>query len=175
MMGISAKIVYSALVGLAAWMGNEATATEKLVSSHKNWGLWCEGQCSSCALSATAVKTVNLSPGQEGSRSAPPQTFLLVYFGGRQSGAVSSYLAEGYRPHSMPDLTIDGRRFQLFAEGNRAWSVDGETDEQIIKAMQKGLKALISGVSANGRVFRHKVLLDGFSVMWRRALKRCKK
>lgn len=144
----------------------DALAATKLVTSHKGWSLWCEEECRSCTLSTVA---------RQGGDAIGNGAFLTVHLAAANSAVVSGYLAAGYRQHSLPDLTIDGERFELFAGDKRAWAVDTEADMMIIKAMQRGLKAVISGVSNRGRITREAFSLDGFSAIWRRALKRCGK
>ena len=154
---------------IASWLvtASSALASPQLVAAHEDWNLWCEGGCKTCAMSTVA--------GSDGGTNEDA-AFLLVYLSlGSPSGVVSSYLAQGYRQHSLPDLMIDGRHFELFSKRNRAWAVDTEADRRMISAMLKGVKAIISGVSAGGEVSRKVFSLMGFSAIWRRALRRCRK
>jgi hypothetical protein len=58
-------------------------------------------------------------------------------------------------------LSIDDRRFELIARGDRAWAPVRDTDAAIVGAMRSGRSMSIEGVSGNGRPFADVYALPG--------------
>src|SRR3546814_14340499 len=58
-------------------------------------------------------------------------------------------------------LSIDDRRCNLMARGDRAWAPDRETDAAIVGAMRSGRSMSIEGVSGAGRAFADVYALPG--------------
>jgi hypothetical protein len=58
-------------------------------------------------------------------------------------------------------LSIDERRFELVAHGDRAWAPDSATDAAIVGAMRSGRSMSVEGVSGNGRPFADVYALEG--------------
>src|SRR3546814_17497628 len=74
-------------------------------------------------------------------------------FGARLSRTVS----EG----APMTLSIDDRRFNLMARGNRAWAPDRDTDAVIVGAMRAGRRMSIEGVHCGGLTFDDVYTLPG--------------
>jgi hypothetical protein len=68
-----------------------------------------------------------------------------------------------YKKGSAASLDIDGTKFDLFTDGNTAWSRTSEIDRAIVAAMAKGSHAAIEGTPAKGPKLTDTYDLDGFS------------
>jgi invasion protein IalB len=73
--------------------------------------------------------------------------------------------AEGYtlKPGSDVDLTIDGHKFDLFTDGDAAWSRTSDTDRTITDALAKGRQAIVKAIPARGRPTTDTYSLTGFT------------
>ncbi len=70
-------------------------------------------------------------------------------------------LSRTAREDARITLSIDDRRFELVARGDRAWAPDPETDAAIVGAMRSGRSMSIEGVSRGGRPFADTYALPG--------------
>lgn len=71
----------------------------------------------------------------------------------------------GYKakPGSSAELTIDGRRFDLFTAKGGAWTRNAATDKAVAMAMAKGREAIVKAVSDHNTTTLDTYSLDGFS------------
>ncbi len=69
------------------------------------------------------------------------------------------------------NTTID----KIFADKDKAWSFESETDKEIIAAMKRGSKAILDAVNAQGIATKDTYSLDGFSAAYRAMSSRCRK
>lgn len=127
-------------------------AGPQAIGIYEGWGAFRDGaRCyaiakpvpGSAAARAGAYASIGTWPGR-GIRSQ---------FGARLSRAAG----EGARV----TLSIDERRFELIARGDRAWAPDPETDAAIVGAMRSGRSMSIEGASADGRPFADVYALPG--------------
>jgi hypothetical protein len=72
---------------------------------------------------------------------------------------------EGYKLKKGSDvsLDIDGQKFDMFTDGDSAWSRTSDTDKQIVAAMAKGKIALVKGMPDKGPPTIDTYSLAGFS------------
>jgi invasion protein IalB len=72
---------------------------------------------------------------------------------------------EGYtlKPGSDVALTIDGRKFDLFTDGDAAWSRTSDLDRTITAALAKGRQAVVKAIPAHGRPTTDTYSLTGFT------------
>jgi hypothetical protein len=73
-------------------------------------------------------------------------------------------LAFGYllKPGSSVTIDIDGQKFFLFTEGEHAWTRDPEGDDELVKALALGTRAIVRGTSAQGTSTADSYALNGF-------------
>lgn len=72
---------------------------------------------------------------------------------------------EGYKLKKGSDvsLDIDGQKFDMFTDGDSAWSRTSDTDKQIVAAMAKGKIAVVKGMPEKGPPTIDTYSLAGFS------------
>ena len=66
------------------------------------------------------------------------------------SGQLSFTGGYPFDEDSRVDVNVDGQRFQMFTSGEWAWAATDEIDKEIITAMKRGAKAVITGRSSRG-------------------------
>ena len=79
-----------------------------------------------------------------------------------------------FEEDSSVDVNIDGKRYQMFTNGEWAWAASDEIDKEMIQAMKRGAKAVITGRSSRGTKTEDTFSLKGFTAAVDDASKRCK-
>ena len=55
-----------------------------------------------------------------------------------------------YKANSMVDVSVNGEKFQLATEGEKAWAYNQSDDDKITDAIRKGSTMVVKGVSSRG-------------------------
>lgn len=113
---------------------------------------------------------------QEGtfSRRDQPRVFVTQFGGERPRREVSVDPGYTYHKGSSVEVTVDGARFELFTERDRAWTSNSEADEQLIEAMRRGTQMTVRGTSVRGTWSLDTYSLSGFSAAIRAMTEACR-
>lgn len=76
--------------------------------------------------------------------------FVTLRSGGSPGGEVSALAGYPHRPGQDVAVTIDGRRFRLFTEGDAAWARTAAEDRRLVDALRAGRKMVVQGTSSRG-------------------------
>ncbi|MDD3444887.1 MAG: invasion associated locus B family protein [Zavarzinia sp.] len=101
---------------------------------------------------------------------------LISYFqDGSVKNQVQILIGYPFKTGSTAQLTIDGKKkFELFTDGENAWARKTETDNDIVAAMKRGAKAVITGTSQRGTETTDTFSLKGISAAIDAVMKACK-
>jgi len=80
-----------------------------------------------------------------------------------------------YLPDSDAVVTINGKRFTLFTNGERAWARDTQTDKAIVQLLIKGKTVTVKGTSSRNNVTTDVYALTGFTAAHQAITENCKK
>ena len=72
-----------------------------------------------------------------------------------------------YKKDSAVTVVIDGRKFDLFTQGSTAWAKDDKTDSALARAMIRGRKMTVTGVSMRGTKTVDVYSLSGFTAAYK--------
>lgn len=87
---------------------------------------------------------------------------------------VFSFMAGyAYKNASQVDVAIDGKSFALFTQNDMAWAADAAADLALSKALKKGSKMVIKGVSARGTETKDEFNLNGATKAYEAISKAC--
>jgi hypothetical protein len=87
---------------------------------------------------------------------------LITHRPSEDSRNVFSYVTGyDYKADSEATLTVDGKAFGLFTQGDTAWARDSETDNKIAEALRKGSKMVVKGTSSRGTLTTDTFSLSG--------------
>ena len=89
------------------------------------------------------------------------------------NGQVSFTGGYPFKKGSTVTLNVGGTRFELFTDGEMAWSASTSDDAKIITAMKRGSDAVLTGVSGRGTQTEDTFSLFGFTAAVEDAEKRC--
>ena len=92
----------------------------------------------------------------------------------KSANEISVTAGYAYRKGDPVDITVDGKKFVLFTEGDTAWSRDATGDKSLVAAMRSGIRMIIKGVSSRGTRTTDQYSLSGFTSAHKAISKACK-
>ena len=132
--------------------------------SFKDWSAFTHQN--TCYIGTAPVK-------QAGNYSYRGQPYLLVvHRGSKDEINVSS--GYPYRKGKDIQISIDGKKFQLFTKGEVAWAYDEATDAAMVSAMKAGNKLVANGTSKKGTTSKDTYSLSGFTAAYQHMKRKCK-
>jgi len=101
--------------------------------------------------------------------------FMVTHRPSEQAFNVLSVVA-GYQfqPDSDAGVTVTGKRFNLFTNGERAYARDAATDKTLVDLMIKGRNVSVRGTSNRGTVITDLFPLAGFTAAHKSITDSCK-
>ncbi len=102
--------------------------------------------------------------------------FLVTHRPAAQAFDVISVVS-GYQylPDSDAVMVVNGKRFSLFTNGERAWARDTQTDKAVVQLLTKGKTFTVKGTSSRNNVTTDVFPLAGFSAAHQSITDACKK
>ena len=165
--GVTAALVLIAGLGSAA-----AQESTNVVATEGDWTVFAAENPKECwAVSppkATQNTDANGAP-REGTRG--DIRLYVAYRGG--NGEVSFSGGYPFAPDSTVEVDIGGTKFNLFTEGESAWTGSASEDEKLIAALRGGTNAVITGRSSRGTVTKDTFSLAGITAATNTARSRC--
>lgn len=111
-----------------------------------------------CYMASTPLKA-------EGNYSKRGHIYALVthHPDADSRGEFSIVTGYTYKPDSEVQVKIGSQSYSLFTDNDRAWAPDAKTDASIVRAMIKGARMVVTGVSARGTKTTDTYSLRGFT------------
>jgi len=136
-----------------------SASAPKSLGSTKNWSAFSAGSGKTlvCYLVGKPVKT--LPEHVQRGRVAANVTHRP---GENTYYTVNFQLGYETKPGSSAELTIDGKKFDLFTAKQGAWAADAATDKNVTLALSKGKQAVIKAVSEHNNTSTDTYSLEGF-------------
>lgn len=168
------RVLGTIAVGLAATsaVGQEST---NRVATLTDWNVFVEpkeGTPTECWGVSKPKETVNVRDGQP---VAVSRSDILLFVTYRPGKAPEVSFTGGYpfASGSTVDVTIGGATYQLFTEGEWAWTGSPDDDAKLLAEMKKGESAVLKARSGRGTETTDTFSLLGFSAAIDDAAKRC--
>ncbi len=79
-----------------------------------------------------------------------------------------------FKKDSEATVTIDGKIFELFTDGDTAWIRDVKDDAKMVRAMRVGKQLVIRGISSRGTKTKDTYSLFGFTAAHNAINRACK-
>ncbi len=173
----------SSLVGVLAvvasgWAATGAFAQESTnrVATMTDWNVFTEpldGKATECWAVSKPKETVNVRDGQPVSVRRGDILLFVTHWPGK-APEVSFTGGYPFASGSTVDVTIGNATFQLFTEGEYAWTGTPDDDLKLLAEMKKGESAVLKARSGKGTETADTFSLLGFSAAVDDAAKRCK-
>ena len=166
----------SALLGASAIAVSGAFAQESnnRVAAHTDWSVFEASNPSQCWSVSAPKEQVNTRDGRVVAVKRDAALLFVSYIpGSNVKGQVSFTGGYPFREGSTVTLDINGTKFEMFTEGEMAWSASDQEDAKIITAMKRGADAKVTAFSSRGTKTEDTFSLFGFTAAVEDAEKRC--
>ena len=176
MNSLIARTLGGATLALIAATGSFAQESTNQVAVMTDWSVFTEppaGTPKECWAVTAPKETVNSKDGQAVSVRRGDILLFVTYRPGSAEGEVSFTGGYPFASGSTVALDIGGTTFDLFTEGEWAWSGSKEDDAKITAALKAGSSAVLSARSGRGTQTKDTFSLLGVSAALDEAAKRC--
>ncbi len=154
-----------------AWLAAADPAAAAFVERFRDWSLYVHEDPNGkiCFIVSTPIK-------QEGnfSRRGQPRLFVTQFGGADPRQEVSVDPGYTYRKGSSVEAVVDGVRFELFTEGDRAWTRNAADDARLVEAMRRGSQMQVRGTSVRDTWSLDTYSLLGFTAAHRAMMEACR-
>ncbi len=176
--GRAARIMAAAGLAVAIAGGAAvAQSANESVGAKRDWSIFKQGAAADrqCWIASQPVSSRAMRGGKPVSVNRGP-IFLMVAIrpGAQVKNEVSMMAGYPFRSGSAVEVKIGADKFELFTNGEGAWTDSGETDEKLVSAMRRGATAEVSGVSTRGTTTVDQFSLSGFTAALDEARALCK-
>ena len=166
---LGSAVVALAFAGVAA-----AQESTNRVASNTDWSVFVEESPKECWGVSAPKETVNSKDGQVVTVRRGDILLFITFRPGASAGEVSFSGGYPFAGGSTVAMEVDGQSFNLFTDGEWAWSGTPDDDKKIMAAMQKGSSAVLTARSSRGTQTKDTFSLLGFTAAMDEAGKRCK-
>lgn len=157
---------------IGATLPGLAQESTNRVSANTDWSVFVEEKPKECWAVSAPKETVNTKDGKPTAVKRGDILLFVTYRPGAK-GEVSFSGGYPFAGGSTVGLDIGGTKFELFTDGEWAWSGSKEDDARIITAMKSGSSAVVTARSGRGTQTKDTFSLNGVSAALDEAGKRC--
>lgn len=151
-----------------------AQESKNRVAAHSDWSVFEAEQPAQCWSVSAPKETINTRDGRVvAARRGDILLFVSYIPDSGVNGQVSFTGGYPFRDGSTVSVDVAGSTFELFTDGEMAWSASDEDDKKIIAALKRGAEATVIGISSRGTRTEDKFSLFGFTAAVEEAEKRC--
>lgn len=165
--GMGASLVL--IAGLGAAVAQESS---NVVATEGDWTVFAADNPRECWAVSPPRSTLNTRNGQPAEVTRGDIRLYVAYRPG-QNGEVSFSGGYPFAPDSTVEVDVGGRSFNLFTEGESAWTGSPSDDEALIGALRAGSSAVVTGRSARGTTTKDTFSLAGMTAATNSARERC--
>ncbi len=163
-----------AAIVLATSIANAQDESTNRVAAQTDWSVFVESDPKECWGVSSPKETINSKDGRVVAVNRGDILMFVTYRPGAGSaGEVSFTGGYPFAGGSTVSLEISGSNFELFTNGEWAWSASPGEDAKIITAMKRGADAIVTGRSSRGTQTKDTFSLLGFTAALEEAEKRC--
>ena len=166
--GITAALALMA--GLSAASAQEST---NVVATEGDWTVFAAENPKECWAVSPPRATQNTDANGAPREVTRGDIRLYVAYRPGQGGEVSFSGGYPFAPDSTVEVDVGGRTFNLFTEGESAWTGSPSDDEAMIAALRGGSSAVVTGRSARGTTTKDTFSLSGITAATNSARERC--
>ncbi|UWQ13831.1 invasion associated locus B family protein [Aliiroseovarius sp. M344] len=154
--------------------GVSAQESSNRVAANTDWSVFVEDSPKECWSVSSPKETVNTKNGRSVAVKRGNILLFVSYRPGQKvKDEVSFTGGYPFAPGSTVSLQVGDSTFQLFTDGEWAWSASPGDDAKIIAAMKRGASAVASAQSSRGTKTQDTFSLLGFTAAVEEAGKRC--
>lgn len=164
----------AAILAVAAGLTGAAQAQEStnVVATEGDWTVFAGSDPKECWAVSPPKSTVNTRDGQQVEVQRGDIRLYVAYRPGG-SGEVSFTGGYPFRPGSTVAVDIGGQKFDLFTEGENAWTGSSAEDARLIAALRAGADAKLTAMSSRGTQTEDTFSLSGITAATNAARSNC--
>ena len=159
--------VTAALTGVA-----QAQESTNVVATEGDWTVFAGNNPKECWAVSPPKSTANTKDGQPVEVQRGDIRLYIAYRPGA-AGEVSFTGGYPFKPGSTVGVDIGGNKFDLFTEGENAWTGSNGDDAKLIAALRAGSSATLTAVSARGTQTVDTFSLSGITAATNAAKSNC--
>lgn len=164
-----AAIAVMSAAGLSGAVAQEST---NVVATEGDWTVFAASNPKECWAVSPPKSTLNTRNGKEVEVTRGDIRLYVAYRTG-QNGEVSFTGGYPFAPDSTVEVDVGGQKFDLFTEGESAWTGSPNEDSKLIAALRAGVTAVVTGRSARGTTTKDTFSLTGVTAATNAAKARC--
>ena len=157
------------MTGLGAASAQEST---NVVATEGDWTVFAAGNPKECWAVSPPKSTINSKDGKEVEVTRGDIRLYVAYRPG-QAGEVSFSGGYPFAPDSTVEVDVGGTKYNLFTEGESAWTGSPSDDEKLVASLRAGSSAVITGRSSRGTTTKDTFSLSGITAATNTARERC--
>ena len=159
-------------IGMSVGSAGLAQESTNRVATMTDWSVFAEKDPKECWGVSSPKETLNTKDGQPVSVRRG-DILLFVTFRQGTAGEISFSGGYPFAGGSTVNLKVDGASFDLFSDGEWAWSGSAADDAAILTSLKKGSTAVLTARSAKGTQTQDTFSLRGFTAAMDEAAKQC--
>lgn len=167
------RTIGSGVMAMVLATGVNAQVSTNRVAANTDWSVFVEESPKECWGVSAPKESVNTKDGASVAVRRGDILLFVTYRPGAASGEVSFTGGYPFADGSTVGLDVGGTKFDLFSDGEWAWSGSPEEDAKIVAALKAGTTAVLTGHSGRGTQTQDTFSLSGVSATLDEAAKRC--
>ena len=160
------------VIGMGVGSAGLAQDSTNRVATMTDWSVFAEKDPKECWGVSSPKETLNTKDGQPVSVRRG-DILLFVTFRQGSAGEISFSGGYPFAGGSTVNLKVDGAGYELFTDGEWAWSGSAAVDAAILTSLKKGATAVLTARSAKGTQTQDTFSLRGFTAAMEEAAKQC--
>ncbi|MCT4334078.1 invasion associated locus B family protein [Paracoccus sp. YLB-12] len=157
------------MAGLGSAVAQEST---NVVATEDDWTVFAADNPRECWAVSPPKSTLNTKDGEEVEVTRGDIRLYVAYRPGN-NGEVSFTGGYPFAPGSTVEVDIGGQKFNLFTEGENAWTGSPSEDQKLIGALRAGSSVVVTGRSSRGTTTKDTFSLIGITAATNTAKSRC--
>lgn len=167
---LAATIIGAGISGPIAAIAQESS---NVVATEGVWTVFAADEPKECWAVSPPESTRNTDSDGNAKEVARGDIRLYVAYRPGQEGEVSFTGGYPFAPDSTVEVDIGGTKFNLFTEGESAWTGSPSDDANLIGALRGGTSAVVSARSSRGTLTQDTFSLAGITAATNTARERC--
>ncbi|MGD9802694.1 MAG: invasion associated locus B family protein [Hyphomicrobiaceae bacterium] len=155
----SASAIFVLLLAAGSVSTGPASAAE-LVSTHSDWKAYRHG--TGDQRMCFAVSEPN-EAGPNNVKRESPHVYVTAWPKAGIKAEISVLVGLALKKNAEIEVNIDGNRFELFPDGDRAYVSDANDELKLLDAMRRGRSMTITATSTGGQETRDTYSLSGLT------------
>lgn len=168
--GIAAGMALALALASGAAVAQEST---NRVAADTAWSVFVEGSPKECWAVSAPRETVNTRGGNPVQVRRGDILLFATYRPGSNTPEISFTGGYPFAPDSTVGLQVGDTQYQLFVDGEWAWSGTPEEDARILATLRAGAEAVLTARSSRGTDTKDTFSLFGFTAATEEAQRQC--